>query len=65
MVLVDAVERYPTMFDFSSVPSLTTAPAVQVVGEVKRTDRPTGDWKSRSVRTRASIKLPHLLLKPR
>jgi hypothetical protein len=38
MLLVDAVERYPTMFDFSSAPSLATRPAEQVVGEVKRVD---------------------------
>jgi hypothetical protein len=38
VLLVDAVERYPTMFDFSSAPSLTTTPAEQVVGEVKRVD---------------------------
>src|SRR5207245_1484015 len=38
VVLVDAVERYPTMFDFSSIPSLNAQPPEPVVGEVKRVD---------------------------
>jgi hypothetical protein len=37
-VLVDADERYPTMFDFSNAASFTASPAERVVGEVKRVD---------------------------